>query len=200
MGVIEDRTSILLIMEYLPCGSLQSTPPQLLLSRLEIIEQCLEGLKYLHSRGVTHRDIKPDNIVLQSIMPVQVKIIDFGLATTRHQSEFCGNMPYCAPEMWRGQQYFPTVDIWALGITVLEIGNNGLTEIVERTFSSDVIDHEGYFQAIAELLPGTRRAYSTLLYRMLDENPRTRYTAELCLKMMADVRSESKRANQEEDQ
>lgn len=88
----------------------------------KIAESVLRGLSYLHDRKIIHRDIKPQNILLD--MKGNVKLCDFGvsgevvdsLATT-----FTGTSYYMAPERIKGQSYTVTSDVWSLGLTLLEV-------------------------------------------------------------------------------
>ena len=71
----------------------------------EVTRQILLGVQYIHRMGITHRDIKPDNILLASEEPMVVKISDFGLAKMVENEEtflktFCGTMLYLAPEVF----------------------------------------------------------------------------------------------------
>ncbi|ODV95931.1 hypothetical protein PACTADRAFT_41265 [Pachysolen tannophilus NRRL Y-2460] len=88
----------------------------------KIAESVLRGLSYLHERKIIHRDIKPQNILLDD--NGSVKLCDFGvsgevvdsLATT-----FTGTSYYMAPERIKGQPYTVTSDVWSLGLTLLEV-------------------------------------------------------------------------------
>lgn len=73
-----------------------------------LFKQIIKGLQYVHSKGVLHRDIKLDNILLTS--EGEVKICDFGVSKLVNnpnslQTEQCGTPAYIAPEVFRGKGY-----------------------------------------------------------------------------------------------
>mmetsp|Transcript_14325 Transcript_14325/g.15884 ORF Transcript_14325/g.15884 Transcript_14325/m.15884 type:complete len:776 (+) Transcript_14325:96-2423(+) len=85
----------------------------------------LNVLSYLHSQGFIHRDIKPDNVLLNS--KGEAKITDFGgsaeLANSSNTLYSLIGTPYwMAPEVFEGHGYTKKVDIWSTGITAKEIG------------------------------------------------------------------------------
>lgn len=83
----------------------------------EIATKITEALCYMHSRGVSHRDIKTDNIIIGQ--DGLVKLIDFGFATTVQKGEtHCGTPNYMAPELFCKKSIYQPfkVDVWALGI------------------------------------------------------------------------------------
>lgn len=80
-----------------------------------IMKQILEGLAYVHSNNILHRDLKPDNILMKSFHSLDnhsVKIADFGLCTKLQSescwnpSERCGTRSYMAPEQIEGKKYW----------------------------------------------------------------------------------------------
>lgn len=105
----DEPAHLLIIMEYVPCGELstymshQGPMPELAAKSMTI--QILHALDYLHKRMITHRDIKPDNILIASNDPFKVKLSDFGLSKVIGEKEtflktFCGTLLYCAPEVY----------------------------------------------------------------------------------------------------
>ncbi|KAI4122902.1 MAG: hypothetical protein LQ341_007256 [Variospora aurantia] len=92
---------------------------------LQILYQGLQALEYLHSQTppVAHRDMKPENILVQSRTPFVIKLVDFGLAKNDASLKtFCGTNQYAAPEIWEHRRYTPLVDIWSLGVIVVHYG------------------------------------------------------------------------------
>ncbi|KAK4534359.1 hypothetical protein CDCA_CDCA01G0384 [Cyanidium caldarium] len=91
----------------------------------EITRQVLRGLAYLHRHGITHRDLKPGNVMVNQ--NGVVKITDFGVSscvdwqTLGSGHTMVGTPWYIAPEMIEGRHYDQSVDIWSLGCTVLEL-------------------------------------------------------------------------------
>ncbi|XP_073085244.1 serine/threonine-protein kinase TAO1-like isoform X3 [Manis javanica] len=88
-----------------------------------IIHGALQGLAYLHSCAMIHRDIKAGNILLTP--GGQVKLADFGFASMASSAKsFVGTPHWMAPEIILGrneEQYDSKVDVWSLGITCIEI-------------------------------------------------------------------------------
>lgn len=98
-----------IIMEFVPngdLGSLISREGHLQELDVKIMaKQLLSALKYLHEGGITHRDVKPDNILISTRNPLHVKLTDFGLSKMIDSEEtflrtFCGTLLYCAPEVY----------------------------------------------------------------------------------------------------
>ena len=123
-----EKPAPLLIMEYLPLGNLADehrASPIAFEETLAILVQALQAVVHLHSQGLVHRDIKPENILVSCRSPLIIKLADLGLAKDSRNGEsvfktWVGSFLYAAPKVWKGSPYTPAVDIWSLGVVVLE--------------------------------------------------------------------------------
>ncbi|XP_068855762.1 serine/threonine-protein kinase PAK 3-like [Aphelocoma coerulescens] len=116
-----------LVMEYMDGGTLQDIVRQTRMAEGEmaaVSRECLQGLDFLHSNRVIHRDLKSSNILLAT--DGSVKLADFGLCTQLSpEQEQCSSMVgtahWMAPEVVTSSPYGPKVDIWSLGIVTIEM-------------------------------------------------------------------------------
>jgi calcium-dependent protein kinase len=123
--VYETQDHIDLFVEHLDGGELfdrVSDKPQFSEEEAsDTLSQILSALKYLHSHGIVHRDVKLENLVYEEKGGTQLKLIDFGLSAAWNSqsadnlTRCCGTIAYCAPEVFRGS-YTSQCDMWSLGV------------------------------------------------------------------------------------
>ncbi|MCJ1382858.1 hypothetical protein MMC17_005971 [Xylographa soralifera] len=113
-----------LVMPYFPLGNLEDLESESSIAVEETVDlffQALHALRYLHSRGVAHRDLKPENILVESRSPLSIRLADFGIASDKPDLEtFCGTKLYLAPEVYLQSKYTASVDLWSLGVIMLQ--------------------------------------------------------------------------------
>jgi calcium/calmodulin-dependent protein kinase I len=89
-------------------------------SARNIVKQILEALKYLHNKGIVHRDLKAENILLRTPSSEDVVVTDFGLSRILNDSSMmaslCGTPYAVAPEVLSAKGYRKVVDLWSTGV------------------------------------------------------------------------------------
>ncbi|XP_056654705.1 mucin-16-like isoform X1 [Monodelphis domestica] len=152
----QTRSHLFLVIEYVNGGDLlfhmqrkNKLPEEH--TRFYAAEICI-ALNFLHERGIIYRDLKLDNILLDT--EGHIKLTDYGICkeglgpgdTTR---TFCGTPNYIAPEILRGEEYGFSVDWWALGVLMFEmmVGRSPFDIITDKL---DMATEDDLFQVILE--------------------------------------------------
>lgn len=115
--------------ERIPCFTMEYLPNAISIlnagldidtsGKIDFIIQLLQGLAYLHQRGLIHRDLKPANVM---VVNEQVKIIDFGLAMEPKQAQSAaGTLTYIAPEIFAGEPASFAADLYAVGLMTYQL-------------------------------------------------------------------------------
>ena len=127
LGVRYLEGSIQIAMEYMDAGSLgdllQRCGPLSQECMGTIFRQTLLALDELKERHLVHRDLKPQNILLN--LRGECKVSDFGCVAELQDSfgkcgTFVGTVPYMSPERIHGDEYSYASDIWSLGLSLVE--------------------------------------------------------------------------------
>lgn len=112
-----------LLDEARPLLPLASPTPQA--AKLELLRQLLRALRYLHQRGVVHRDLQPGNLLVTAAgTRLHVTLIDFGLALHRREAQAgpaAGTFAYLSPELRAGAAASEASDVYALGVLAYEL-------------------------------------------------------------------------------
>ncbi|MFO7678736.1 MAG: protein kinase [Chloroflexota bacterium] len=112
----------------------------LLNESLGLVAQVADALGYAHRQGVVHRDVKPDNVLLETLdepdregdPPIRAVVTDFGLAKLleggieTQTGTFLGTMPYMSPEQCRGLNIDGRSDIYSLGVMLYQLATGRL--------------------------------------------------------------------------
>ncbi|KAK0633410.1 hypothetical protein B0T14DRAFT_67731 [Immersiella caudata] len=207
-----DERILIIIMEFIPGGDLgrmiNELGPLPEFDAQIIGKQLLDALGYLHKMNITHRDVKPDNILVASQEPLIVKLTDFGLSKAIDNEEtflrtFCGTLLYCAPEVYDdypqyddkgrrhfhkgkhrrppGQRYNHAVDIWSLGGVLFYVMTKRPPFPAKNGASHNELLHRIMTRPL-DVSPlsyqGVSHTAVDFLSRMLDRRPETRATVD----------------------
>ena len=132
---------VFISLEYIEGQTLsqfiRETNPVPLEKIVSILKDLLNALQYAHAKGVIHRDIKPDNILIDNTF--NARITDFGLASfhdvpvVTEQGQSMGTPAYMAPEQIKGKPANIQTDLYGLGITLYEMLTNQSPFLKENT-------------------------------------------------------------------
>ncbi|KAI4369480.1 hypothetical protein MLD38_017917 [Melastoma candidum] len=182
--VLASKAKIYMVLEYVTGGELfDKIATNGKLSEADgrkVFQQLIDGVSYCHSKGAYHRDLKLENILVDS--NGNIKVSDFGLsALPQHYRDdgllhtTCGSPNYVAPEVLANRGYDgATSDVWSCGVILyvvltgaLPFDDRNLAVLYQRIFKGDC-------QIPSFLSPGAKN----LIKRILDPNPSTRITIE----------------------
>ncbi|XP_023030860.1 serine/threonine-protein kinase MARK2 isoform X5 [Drosophila willistoni] len=182
--VIETEKTLYLIMEYASGGEVFDY--LVLHGRMKEKEarvkfrQIVSAVQYCHQKRIIHRDLKAENLLLDS--ELNIKIADFGFSNEftpgSKLDTFCGSPPYAAPELFQGKKYDgPEVDVWSLGVILytlvsgsLPFDGSTLRELRERVLRGKYripfymsTDCENLLRKFLVLNPAKRASLETIM-------------------------------------
>ncbi|CED84355.1 pkinase-domain-containing protein [Phaffia rhodozyma] len=183
LGMVRDRTTLNIVLEYVENGSLGSTIQSF--GKLDeklvagYVIKILEGLSYLHDQKVVHCDLKAANIL--TTKTGNVKLTDFGVSLClasvekTRRNDVAGTPNWMAPEVIEMQGTSTASDIWSLGCTIIEL-LTGKPPFAEIKNGLAVLYHivEGGPPEIPE---GCSTALAAFLSQCFEKDPTKRPTA-----------------------
>lgn len=180
-------------MEYAPGMSLRDSINELGLKSpaqaIEITKQVLNGLSAAHARGIVHRDIKPDNVIIDSSPTGEIKVLitDFGISKIldvgTSVTQMIGTPEYMAPELIERGTVAPSIDIYATGIMLYEM-LTGHTPFAGGGTAFAIANL--HLNAAVNPIPGIPEELHDFLWLMLKKNPSVRPSATMLLESIPD--------------
>lgn len=127
-----------------------------------VCKQIIDGLKYIHKNKIIHRDLKLTNIFID--FKNNIKIGDFGLASNIYDLNFdeVGTYGYIAPEIINGKNYDHKVDLYSLGVVILEIFSVFETEMEKMISIKNIKNGKCLFE---------NNDLNYLLSKLINDNP-----------------------------
>jgi serine/threonine-protein kinase len=135
LTIVKDKDHPYVVMEFFPSTNLKMRlmhkDPFIKEHFREIVDQAATALAYMHERGWIHRDVKPDNILVNA--SAEVRIIDFALAQRmskrrggglfggKKRGKIQGTRSYMSPEQIRGERLDARADLYSFGATIYEM-------------------------------------------------------------------------------
>ena len=178
----EEGEQQFIVMEYVDGVTLRKKFESKPLSPNDAITYAIqigEALKEAHSQGIVHRDIKSDNIMINS--KNQVKVMDFGLAKLKGSlkltktSSTVGTLAYMAPEQIQGGEVDARSDIFSFGIVLYEMltGQLPFKGEHEAAMMYSILNEEP--EPIQKYLPELSSEFLHVINRALEKDPNDRY-------------------------
>ncbi|EEF43192.1 CBL-interacting serine/threonine-protein kinase 1 [Ricinus communis] len=187
--VLASKSKIYMVLEYVNGGELfdriasKGKLPEA--QGRKLFQQLVDGVSYCHNKGVFHRDLKLENVLVDA--KGNIKISDFGLsALPQHFRDdgllhtTCGSPNYVAPEILSNRGYDgATSDTWSCGV-ILYVILTGYLPFDDRNLA---VLYQKIFKGDAQIPKWLSSGAQNMIRRILDPNPVTRIT-------MADIKSD----------
>ncbi len=159
-----------------------------------ITEQILMALEHAHSKGIVHRDIKPQNIMM--LRNGSVKVADFGIAklpnaeTVTMTDKAIGTVFYISPEQASGKQIDRRSDIYSLGVTMYEMATGKLPFVADSPVSVAIMQVKNTPRPPRELNPSIPVGLEQVILGAMEKNPDNRFqSAAQMLRHIAQLKS-----------
>ncbi len=147
---------------------------------LHFTVQILRALQHAHDKGIVHRDIKPQNIMLLS--DGTIKVTDFGIARfSRNQvrtglnDKAIGSVHYISPEQARGAMTDEKTDIYSVGVMLYEMLTGRLPFEADNAVSVAIMQMQSQAKGVREMNPDVPEGLEEITVRAMQKDPAKRY-------------------------
>lgn len=159
--------------------------------------QILKAMQHAHDRGIVHRDIKPQNIML--LHNGLIKVTDFGIArfsrsdTRTMTGKAIGSVHYISPEQARGETTDERADIYSVGVMLYEMMTGQLPFQSDNAVSVAIMQLQADAKKPSELNPNVPPALEEITMKAMKKNPAERYSS--ASEMLADFKTFTENPN-----
>lgn len=182
--VYETSDTVYLVLEKTLSGNLyQHVSKHGSLSETQassLVKSILEGLSHIHEKNIIHRDLKLENILIDSPKNLSnIKICDFGLSTIsqEYSTVFCGSPGYIAPEVLKYQPHTNKIDVFSVGIILFSVLSDSfpfrgasVSEILQKNKDCQIEFKEKIWKKMPEAL--------NLVKKLTAKNPQKRFSVQ----------------------
>ncbi len=184
-----------IVMEYVSGKPLKKMIQQrgalLTEEAIDIMIQLTGATAEAHRRGIIHRDIKPQNVIVKS--DGSIKMLDFGIALAKGSMQLTqannvmGSVHYLAPELAKGQSASPQSDIYALGICLFEMLTGDVPFKADQAVQVALMHMHNDMPEVRSINPQIPQSVENIVIRATAKDPDKRYTS--CNEMLEDLRT-----------
>lgn len=204
LDVGSDHNQHYLVMEYVDGPDLeeyiQKNSPIPFPKVINIMDQILSAMALAHKHNVIHRDLKPQNILMDK--KGNIKIVDFGIAVALNQSTMTqtntamGSVHYMSPEQARGSMATKQSDIYSLGIVLYELLMGKVPFTGENAVAVALKHFQEKTPSLRAQNPDIPQALENVVLKATAKDPRDRYNSVLEMKQDLDTSLNPSRANE----
>ena len=164
---------------------------------LFFMTQILRAVQHAHDKGIVHRDIKPQNIIL--LPNGNIKVTDFGIArfsrsdTKTLTEQAIGSVHYIAPEQAKGEATDEKADIYSIGVVLYEMLAGKVPFDSENAVSVALMQVQANAQKLTQINPDIPKGLEQICVHAMQKNPRDRY--QTATEMLLDIEEVIKNPN-----
>ena len=159
--------------------------------------QILRAVQHAHDKGIVHRDIKPQNIIL--LPNGTLKVTDFGIArfsrseTKTLTEQAIGSVHYIAPEQAKGEQTDERADIYSMGVVLYEMLAGKVPFDSENAVSVALMQVQANAEKLTQINPNIPKGLEQICVHAMQKNPDDRYQS--ATEMLLDIEEIIKNPN-----